>query len=121
MLCLHTWTSSKFKVENRIKIVMLEMGRVAYSSQLTFYVLARDVCVDKACLVVVNYDVVVERYCRDDGQPDFETYRFLHRIGRTGRFGRKGRAIILVWFGFGPEVCYIQVLPRWEGEKNWPK
>ena len=44
----------KFKVENRIKIVILlplkhlEMGRVAFrvahSSQLTFNVLARDVC-----------------------------------------------------------------------------
>ena len=29
-----------------------------------------------------------------EGNPDFETY--LHRIGRTGRFGRKGTAINLV-------------------------
>lgn len=29
-----------------------------------------------------------------DKKPDFETY--LHRIGRTGRFGRKGTAINLI-------------------------
>lgn len=41
------------------------------------------------CLVI-NYDVPVDR----NGEPDFETY--LHRIGRTGRFGRKGTAINLI-------------------------
>ena len=51
--------------------------------------LARGVDVDNVCLVV-NYDVPVDK----DGQPDFETY--LHRIGRTGRFGRKGTAISLI-------------------------
>ena len=39
---------------------------------------------------MVNYDVQVDR----DGEPDFDTY--LHRIGRTGRFGRKGTAINLI-------------------------
>ena len=52
-------------------------------------VLARGVDVDNVCLVV-NYDVPVDR----EGNPDFETY--LHRIGRTGRFGRKGTAINLI-------------------------
>ena len=39
----------------------------------------------------VNYDVPTERNGRD---PAFETY--LHRIGRSGRFGRKGAAFNLV-------------------------
>ena len=56
---------------------------------ITTNVLARGVDVDNVCLVV-NYDVPVDK----DGNPDFETY--LHRIGRTGRFGRKGTAINLV-------------------------
>eukprot|EP00522_Entomoneis_paludosa_P005841 CAMPEP_0172458418 /NCGR_PEP_ID=MMETSP1065-20121228/27458_1 /TAXON_ID=265537 /ORGANISM="Amphiprora paludosa, Strain CCMP125" /LENGTH=525 /DNA_ID=CAMNT_0013212671 /DNA_START=42 /DNA_END=1619 /DNA_ORIENTATION=+ len=56
---------------------------------ITTNVLARGVDVDNVCLVV-NYDVPIDR----DEQPDFETY--LHRIGRTGRFGRKGTAINLV-------------------------
>jgi len=41
--------------------------------------------------LVINYDVPVERNYRD---PAFETY--LHRIGRSGRFGRKGAAFNLV-------------------------
>ena len=56
---------------------------------ITTNVLARGVDVENVCLVV-NYDVPVDR----EGKPDFETY--LHRIGRTGRFGRKGTAISLI-------------------------
>jgi ATP-dependent RNA helicase DDX19/DBP5 len=56
---------------------------------ITTNVLARGVDVDNVCLVV-NYDVPVDK----DQMPDFETY--LHRIGRTGRFGRKGTAINLI-------------------------
>ena len=56
---------------------------------ITTNVLARGVDVDNVCLVV-NYDVPIDR----DEKPDFETY--LHRIGRTGRFGRKGTAINLI-------------------------
>lgn len=41
--------------------------------------------------LVVNYDVPTER---DYQTPAFETY--LHRIGRSGRFGRKGAAFNLV-------------------------
>lgn len=41
--------------------------------------------------LVVNYDVPVER---DNRKPAFETY--LHRIGRSGRFGRRGAAFNLV-------------------------
>lgn len=56
---------------------------------ITTNVLARGVDVDNVCLVL-NYDVPIDK----DGEPDFETY--LHRIGRTGRFGRKGTAINLI-------------------------
>jgi len=40
--------------------------------------------------MVVNYDIPVDMF----KAPDFDTY--LHRIGRTGRFGKKGYAINLV-------------------------
>jgi len=53
---------------------------------ITTNVLARGVDVDNVCLVI-NYDIPTD----EGGRPDFETY--LHRIGRTGRFGRKGTAI----------------------------
>ncbi|KAJ8259457.1 hypothetical protein GJAV_G00169480 [Gymnothorax javanicus] len=40
--------------------------------------------------VVINFDLPVDQ----DGNPDHETY--LHRIGRTGRFGKRGLAINMV-------------------------
>ncbi len=40
--------------------------------------------------LVVNFDLPLNR----DRTPDFETY--LHRIGRTGRFGKSGVAINFV-------------------------
>ena len=40
---------------------------------------------------MVNFDLPVER---DQRTPQYETY--LHRIGRSGRFGRKGVAFNLV-------------------------
>lgn len=40
---------------------------------------------------MVNYDMPVER---DQRTPNYETY--LHRIGRSGRFGRKGAAFNLI-------------------------
>ncbi len=54
-------------------------------------VLARGIDVP-AVTLVVNYDLPVE--WNSGGRPAFETY--LHRIGRTGRFGKKGIAISLV-------------------------
>ena len=56
---------------------------------ITTNVLARGVHGDNVCLVV-NYGIPVDR----DGQPDFETY--LHKVGNTGRFGRKRTAISLI-------------------------
>lgn len=40
--------------------------------------------------MVINYDIPT----LPNGYPDYETY--LHRIGRTGRFGRTGAALSLV-------------------------
>lgn len=78
------------KVENEERDATMEAFRNGESSVLiTTNVLARGVDVDNVCLVV-NYDVPIDK----DGNPDYETY--LHRIGRTGRFGRKGTAINLV-------------------------
>jgi ATP-dependent RNA helicase DDX19/DBP5 len=77
-------------VENAARDATMEAFRNGESNVLiTTNVLARGVDVDNVCLVV-NYDIPVDAH----GQPDFETY--LHRIGRTGRFGRKGTAINLI-------------------------
>ena len=77
-------------VDNAVRDQTMEAFRKGESTVLiTTNVLARGVDVDNVCLVV-NYDVPVTR----EGDPDFETY--LHRIGRTGRFGRKGTAINLI-------------------------
>ncbi|KAL2103829.1 hypothetical protein ACEWY4_000697 [Coilia grayii] len=40
--------------------------------------------------VVINFDLPLDK----DGNPDNETY--LHRIGRTGRFGKRGLAVNMV-------------------------
>lgn len=78
------------EVDNFDRDATMEAFRKGESTVLiTTNVLARGVDVDNVCLVV-NYDVPVNR----EGEPDFETY--LHRIGRTGRFGRKGTAISLI-------------------------
>mmetsp|Transcript_26815 Transcript_26815/g.58465 ORF Transcript_26815/g.58465 Transcript_26815/m.58465 type:complete len:483 (+) Transcript_26815:39-1487(+) len=53
-------------------------------------VLSRGFDVSQVTLVV-NYDLPVER---DQRTPNYETY--LHRIGRSGRFGRKGAAFNLI-------------------------
>jgi len=78
------------KVENFQRDTTMEAFRKGESNVLiTTNVLARGVDVDNICLVV-NYDIPTTR----EGEPDFETY--LHRIGRTGRFGRKGSVINLI-------------------------
>eukprot|EP00794_Sanderia_malayensis_P015208 gene15208-16779_t len=56
---------------------------------ITTNVCARGIDVEQVT-IVVNYDIPIDQMNR----PDFETY--LHRIGRTGRFGKKGLAINFV-------------------------
>ena len=59
---------------------------------ITSNVLARGIDVPE-CELVINYDVpIIRRGSRIFGDP--ETY--LHRIGRTGRFGTKGIALTLL-------------------------
>ena len=59
--------------------------------------------------LVINYDVPVEK---DLSTPAYETY--LHRIGRSGRFGRKGAAFNLV---SGAKVCHLSPRPAcWKGK-----
>lgn len=41
--------------------------------------------------IVINYDLPTDK---DNVEPDYETY--LHRIGRTGRFGKSGWALNFV-------------------------
>lgn len=52
-------------------------------------VTARGIDVEQVT-IVVNFDLPVTIH----GEPDFETY--LHRIGRTGRFGKSGIAVNFV-------------------------
>lgn len=61
---------------------------------ITTNILARGIDVARVSMVV-NYDIPVRsgRH-RDSEEPDPETY--LHRIGRTGRFGKTGSSITLV-------------------------
>jgi ATP-dependent RNA helicase DDX19/DBP5 len=68
---------------------MREFREGASSVLIATNVLARGANVDSVCLVV-NYSLPTDRR----GRGDCETY--LHRIGRTGRFGRRGTAISLV-------------------------
>lgn len=56
---------------------------------ITTNVLARGIDIPSVSMVV-NYDLPVDK----DGKPDPSTY--LHRIGRTGRFGRTGVSISFV-------------------------
>merc|ERR1712003_175287 len=55
-------------------------------------VLARGIDVP-AVTLVVNYDLPVQHHGQH-GTPSYETY--MHRIGRTGRFGLKGVAVNFV-------------------------
>jgi superfamily II DNA/RNA helicase len=58
---------------------------------ITTNVTARGIDVEDVNLVI-NFDLPIYQ----DGSPDYETY--LHRIGRTGRFGKPGVAINFVDF-----------------------
>ena len=61
--------------------------------------------------VVVNFDLPTDQY----GQPDCETY--LHRIGRTGRFGKQGLAINFV---DGPRsMANLQKIEQHFGKKKF--
>lgn len=69
--------------------VMDDFRRGDFKVLITTNVLARGIDISQVSLVI-NYDLPLDQM----GQVDFEAY--LHRIGRTGRFGRTGVSIILI-------------------------
>lgn len=80
--------TGELEIEQRLSI--LNRFREAKEKVLiTTNVAARGIDVEQVT-IVVNYDMPIDMLNR----PDFETY--LHRIGRTGRFGKKGLAINFV-------------------------
>ncbi|XP_067055184.1 ATP-dependent RNA helicase DDX19A-like isoform X2 [Acropora muricata] len=77
--------SGELTVEQRLPV--LNRFRDAKEKLLiTTGACARGIDVEQVTLVV-NYDMPIDT----NGKPDFETY--LHRIGRTGRFGKNGIAV----------------------------
>lgn len=56
----------------------------------------------KQITIVVNFDLPVNQA----EEPDYETY--LHRIGRTGRFGKKGLAFNMIEVDKLPLLMKIQ-------------
>uniref|UniRef100_A0A671NC67 RNA helicase n=1 Tax=Sinocyclocheilus anshuiensis TaxID=1608454 RepID=A0A671NC67_9TELE len=80
--------SGEMQVEQRAAVI--ERFRDGKEKVLvTTNVCARGIDVEQVS-VVINFDLPVDK----DGNPDNETY--LHRIGRTGRFGKRGLAINMV-------------------------
>ncbi|KAB8339312.1 hypothetical protein FH972_022245 [Carpinus fangiana] len=83
---------------------------------ITTNVLARGIDVQTVSMVV-NYDIP-----EVDGKPDPETY--LHRIGRTGRFGRVGVAVSFVhdkksWSQLAEIADYFNVAPTKIETDDW--
>ncbi|XP_040838319.1 ATP-dependent RNA helicase DDX19B isoform X3 [Ochotona curzoniae] len=80
--------SGEMVVEQRAAVI--ERFREGKEKVLvTTNVCARGIDVEQVS-VVINFDLPVDK----DGNPDNETY--LHRIGRTGRFGKRGLAVNMV-------------------------
>uniref|UniRef100_A0A8C6UWV2 RNA helicase n=1 Tax=Neogobius melanostomus TaxID=47308 RepID=A0A8C6UWV2_9GOBI len=80
--------SGEMQVEQRAAVI--DRFREGKEKVLvTTNVCARGIDVEQVS-VVINFDLPVDK----DGNPDNETY--LHRIGRTGRFGKRGLAINMV-------------------------
>ncbi|CAB1314548.1 unnamed protein product [Coregonus sp. 'balchen'] len=88
--------SGEMQVEQRAAVI--DRFREGKEKVLvTTNVCARGIDVEQVS-VVINFDLPVDR----DGNPDNETY--LHRIGRTGRFGKRGLAINMVDSKFSMNV-----------------
>lgn len=84
---------------------------------ITTNVLARGIDVQTVTMVI-NYDVPD----LPTGEPDYETY--LHRIGRTGRFGRTGAALTFVHdrrsWGQLMDICkHFNVEPTKLDTEDW--
>lgn len=89
--------SGDLTVEQRLDV--LDRFRAGLEKVLiTTNVLSRGIDVEQVT-IVVNFDLPVDM----EGRADCETY--LHRIGRTGRFGKSGLAINLVDSENTMDVC----------------
>lgn len=99
----HTVSVLHGSLENADRDRLIDDFREGRSKVLiTTNVLARGIDIASVSMVV-NYDLPVDK----DGKPDPSTY--LHRIGRTGRFGRVGVSISFVHDKRSYEVLkYIQ-------------
>ncbi|XP_063065334.1 ATP-dependent RNA helicase DDX19A [Engraulis encrasicolus] len=80
--------SGEMSVEQRAAVIQrFRQGKEKVL--ITTNVCARGIDVAQVS-VVINFDLPLDK----DGNPDNETY--LHRIGRTGRFGKRGLAVNMV-------------------------
>ena len=70
-------------------LMLDDFRRGEFKVLITTNLIARGIDITQVSLVV-NYDLPTAM----DGNPDFDVY--LHRIGRTGRFGRTGVSVIFV-------------------------
>jgi ATP-dependent RNA helicase DDX19/DBP5 len=77
--------SGELDVSQRANVIK-RFRENSFKMLVTTNVTARGIDVEDVNLVI-NFDLPITQ----EGQPDFETY--LHRIGRTGRFGKTGVAI----------------------------
>lgn len=81
------------------RIAVLDRFRASQQKVLiTTNVLSRGIDVEQVT-IVVNFDLPVDQ----EGKADCETY--LHRIGRTGRFGKMGIAINLIETPEAMKIC----------------
>lgn len=86
----HAVVSLHGKLETAQRDEVIDSFRAGKSKVLiTTNVIARGIDIANVNMVV-NYDMPTDQ----DGRPDPETY--LHRIGRTGRFGRTGVSVNFV-------------------------
>lgn len=86
----HAVVSLHGKLEAAQRDEVIDSFRAGKSKVLiTTNVIARGIDIANVNMVV-NYDMPTDQY----GRPDPETY--LHRIGRTGRFGRTGVSVNFV-------------------------
>merc|ERR1712135_31282 len=85
-------SNSVEKIDERQRDKIVDEFRTGVTKVLiATNVLSRGIDVP-AVTLVVNYDIPVNFHSQSS--PDYETY--VHRIGRTGRFGLKGIAVNLV-------------------------
>lgn len=108
LICGSQATTGGEKMEPHERdVIMNEFRRGETKVLVTTDVLSRGIDVPQVTLVV-NFDLPKAKNDPEGNTVNMETY--LHRIGRTGRFGLKGISISLV---FKEELCRIQEVRRY--------